>query len=151
MIVWCDLPYLKITSDTKPHTCVRQPLPTDTDDEKKDKHKKPFLNKTRIMWTIEYLGSQYCFVIDKGYTWDGSSCPGMHLLPKLLTASCVHDTLCEDHSKCGNDRQLSSMVFREIGIESGVNKIFMHIAYNAVDNYQKIFGKDKNGKKWGKK
>jgi len=141
MIVWCDKPELKITSDVKPHTCVRQPLPTDTDDEKKDKREKPFLNKTRIMWTINYLGSQYCFVIEKGYTWDGSSCPCMHLLPKLLTSSMVHDTLCEAHYKCGNDRQLSSMVFREIGIKSGVNKFFMWIAYHAVDNYQKIFGK----------
>ena len=141
MITWCNLSYLKITSDTEPHTVVRQPLPSDTKEEKKSKREKPFLNKTRILWTINYLGSQYCFVIDKGYTWDGSSCPCMHLLPKLLTASMVHDTLCEDHSKCGFDRQLSSMVFREIGIKSGVNKTFMHIAYLAVDNYQKIFGK----------
>ena len=148
MVTWCDLPYLTITSDTEPHTCVRTPLPSDTDEEAKDKRKRPFLNKKRIVWNINYLGSQYCIVIPKGFTWDGSSCPGMHLLPKLLTASCIHDTLCNDHSKCGFDRQLSSMIFREIGIKSGVNKAFMYIAYHAVDNYQKIFGKDLEGRKW---
>ena len=62
MIVWCDLPYLKITSDTEPHTVVRKPLPTDSKDEKKDKKKRPYLNKTRVVWNVDYLGKQYCFV-----------------------------------------------------------------------------------------
>ena len=40
MIVWCDLSYLKITSDTEPHTAVRLPLPSDTEEEKREKKKK---------------------------------------------------------------------------------------------------------------
>ena len=148
MIVWCDKPELKITSDVEPHTCVRQPLPSDTEEEKKDKRQFPYLNKRRIMWDINYLGTQYCFVIEKGFKWDGATCLGLHHLPKLLTASCVHDKLCNDHSLVGNDRQLSTIVFREIGIKSGVNKQFMWIAYHVVDNFQKVFGRDLKGNKW---
>jgi hypothetical protein len=40
------------------------------------------------------------------------------------------------------------MIFREIGIASGVWKPFMKGAYHAVDNYQKVWGKDLQGKKW---
>ena len=40
------------------------------------------------------------------------------------------------------------MIFREIGIASGVNTPFMISAYHAVDNFQKLFGKDLEGNKW---
>ena len=148
MIIWSDLPYLKIVSDTEPHPTVRQELPSDSKEERKDKKKYPYLNKSRIMWDINYLGTQYCIVIEKGFKWDGASCPGLHHIPCLLTASMVHDKLCNIHSLVGNDRQLSSMIFREIGITSGAFKWFMNIAYHCVDNYQKIWGKDLKGNKW---
>lgn len=91
---------------------------------------------------------QYCILIPKGYTWDGASCPGLHHIPSLLNASMVHDMLCEDHSLVNHDRQLSSMIFREIGIASDMPKWFMNIAYHCVDNYQKLVGKDLKGRKW---
>jgi hypothetical protein len=40
------------------------------------------------------------------------------------------------------------MIFREIGIASGVNKPFMVGAYHAVDVYQKFCGRDLEGNKW---
>ena len=148
MIIWCDKDELFISSNKEPQTAVRKPLPSDTPEEKKDKRKKPYLNKVDVCFYINYLGSEYPVYIPKGYTWDGSSCPGFHHLPSLLNASMVHDVLCEEHRILRGDRQLSSIIFREIGIASGVNKAFIYLAYYAVDNYQKFFGKDKEGNKW---
>lgn len=139
MIVWCNKPELKITSDIEPCTTVQKILPTDSELIKKDKQRKPYLNKKRVLFTVDYLGSQYCILVHKGYTWDGSSCPTLHNVPALLNASMVHDVLCEKPELINKDRQLASMIFREIGITSGMNKIFMNIAYHCVECYQKLF------------
>jgi len=148
MIVWCDKPKLKITSDIEPYTAVLKPLPSDSEQEKQDKKRKPFINKKRVLFDIDYLGSKYCILIPKNYRWNGTNCLGLQFYPKLLNASMVHDIICEHHNFVGNDRQLSSMIFREIGIASGMNKIFMKTAYNCVDVFQKFFGKDFLGCRW---
>lgn len=148
MFIWCNKDYLKIVSDKVPQTAVRKPLPTDSKEERKDKAKKPYINKVEVTFYIDYLGSKYVVYIQRGYTWDGSSCPGFHHIPALLDASCLHDVLTENHKLINYDRQLSSMIFREMGIASGVNKAFMYTAYHLVDNFQKIFGKDNEGKRW---
>ena len=146
MIEWCDLPYLKIISDVEPHTAVRKPLPTDSKEEKKDKKNKPYLNKTRLMWDINYLGKQYCFVIERGYTWNGANIPrafwwliGSMGENDFLDGSMVHDIICENHNFVDNDRQLSSMIFREILKASGVSNLKANIMYLAVDKWQKYF------------
>lgn len=148
MIVWCNKPELSIISDIEPKTVVRTPLPSDSPEIKKDKKLYPYLNKLQIKFEINYLGITHYVPIKKGFTWDGSSCPGLHHIPSLLNASMLHDMICSDHSLIGYDRQLSSMVFREMGIASGVNILFMYGAYWCVDNYQKVFGRDKNGNRW---
>lgn len=148
MIVWCDKPYLKITSDVEPKTAVRKPLPSDTEEEKQDKKERPYLNKKDVIFTIDYLGTIYIIEIKKGYKWNGTNCIGLQYNPKLLDASCIHDFCCEHHYVVEYDRQLSSIIFREMGIASGVNKPFMWLAYHAVDNFQKVFGRDEQGKKW---
>jgi hypothetical protein len=148
MIVWCDKAELKITSDIAPITGVCTPLPSDSKATKEYKKKFPYINKKRVLFDINYLGTQYCFIVEKGFRWNGTNCLFLQHYPKLLDASMVHDLLCNKHELVNNDRQLSSMIFREIGISSGVNKAFMWVAYHAVDNYQKVCGKDLNGKKW---
>lgn len=150
MIVWCDKPELRITSDIEPDTAVRKPLPSDTPEERKDKKKFPYINKRRVLFDINYLGKQYCILIEKNFKWDGATCLGLHHLPKFLNPSMVHDKMCNDHSLVDYDRQLSSIIFREMCIASGVNRIFAYGAYNAVDNFQKVFGKDLKGNKWNK-
>lgn len=147
-IVWCDKPELKITSDIAPCTTVCKPLPSDSDEVKEYKKKFPYLNKKRVLFDVTYLGTQYCFVIEKGFRWNGTNCLFLQHYPKLLDASCVHDLLCNKHDLIDNDRQLSSMIFREIGIASGVWEPFMWGAYHCVDNFQKIRGKDLDGRKW---
>jgi len=148
MIVWCDKPELKITSDIEPCTAVLKPLPSDTLSEKQQKKKKPFVNKKRVLFDIDYLGSRFCILIPKGYRWNGTNCLGLQFNPKLLNASMVHDIICEHHEFVGNDRQLSSVIFREIGAASGMNRLFMQMAYHCVDNFQKVFGKDALGSPW---
>ena len=147
-IIWCDKPYLRITSDVEPSTGVIKPLPSDNDKVKKNKKKFPYINRKRVVFTVDYLGTIYPIKVAKGFRWNGTNCLGLQHNPKLLDASMVHDLLCNLHSLVDNDRQLSSMIFREIGIASGVNKAFMWTAYHAVDNFQKLFGKDLEGKKW---
>ena len=148
MIIWCEKSFLTIISDKIPQTAVLKPLPSDSKEERKDKKKKPYINKIDVIFYVNYLGQNYSIYIPKSYRWDGSSCPGLHNIPALLDASMIHDILCENHIIIDNDRQLSSMIFREMGIASGVNKAFMYCAYHAVDNFQKIFGKDKEGNRW---
>lgn len=148
MIVWTCKPELLITSDIEPQTAVRKPLPSDSEAEKKDKRNFPYINKRAVKWHIDYLGLVYDILIPKGFLWNGTNCIGLQYHPKLLNASMVHDALCNDHSLVGNDRQLSSIIFRELGIASGASKAFMWVAYSAVDNYQKIFGRDLEGNGW---
>lgn len=148
MIVWCNKPELKITSDIEPCTAVRKPLPFDSKEIRKDKRKFPYINKKRVLFDINYLGEQYCIVVEKDFKWDGATCLGLHHLPKFLNPSMLHDKMCNHHELIGNDRQLSSMIFREMCIASGVNTTFAHIAYHAVDNFQKVFGRDLEGKGW---
>ena len=148
MIVWCDKPELTITSDVIPDTGVCKPLPTDGEELRKYKNKFPYINKKRVLFDVNYLGKQYCILVAKGFRWNGTNCLFLQHYPKLLDASMVHDLLCNCHDLVDDDRQLSSMIFREIGIASGVWKPFMYVAYHAVDNYQKLFGKDLYGNKW---
>lgn len=147
-IIWTDKEELMIQSTSEPKTCVLKPLPTDTEIERISKKLYPYMNKKDIIFNINYLGEQYTISIPKGFRWNGTNCIGLQHNPKLLNASMCHDFLCNYHNKIGNDRQLSSIIFRELGIASGVNKTFMWIAYFAVDNFQKFFGKDINGNKW---
>ena len=148
MIIWCEKPELKIYSDIVPITTVCKPLPDDSKELKKYKRLFPYRNVKDVVFYVEYLGTKYEIFIHEGFRWNGTNCLGLQHYPKLLDASMVHDLLCNNHDLVNQDRQLSSMIFREIGIASGVNKAFMYVAYNAVDNFQKVAGKDINGKKW---
>lgn len=148
MITWCDKPELRITSDIAPITGVCTPLPSDSKKEKKWKKKFPYINKRKVIFDVDCLGKLYKIPIKKNFRWNGTNCLFLQHYPKLLDASMIHDLLCNCHELVDNDRQLSSMIFREIGIASGVNKSFMWIAYHAVDNYQKLFGRDLQGRKW---
>lgn len=151
-VIWCNKPELKIVSDIEPCTWVRKPLPSDTNTQKKDKKTKPYENKKRVLFDINYLGKQYCILIEKGYCWNGANIPrpfwwliGSMGENEFLNASMVHDKLTENHHLIDYDRQLSSMIFREMLIASGVSKVKAQIMYKAVDVYQKMFCK------WDKK
>ena len=146
MIVWCDKDYLKITSDKEPRTAVRKPLPSDSEEERKDKNNKPYLNKIDVTFTVNYLGTVHVIDIHKGYTWNGANIPrclwwliGSMGESEFLNASMLHDRLTEKKCLIAYDRQLSSIIFRELLIASGVSKLKSNIMYKSVDIYQKLF------------
>lgn len=144
MIIWCNENYLNIVSDKEPETGVRKPLPSDTAEERRGKLEKPFINRKDVTFYINYLGSKYTVEIKKGYTWDGATIPrlfwriiGSKDDNSFLNASLVHDRICEEKSLINYDRQLGSIIFREILLASGVTEIKAYIMYYAVDIFQK--------------
>lgn len=146
MITWCDKSYLSITSNKEPHTDVRKPVPSDTISEREIKLGRPYINKTDVQFEINYLGTVYIIDIPKGYAWDGASIPRIFwriIGPKgdntFLNASMVHDIICENKYLVAYDRQLSSIILREILLASGVAKWRANTMYNIVDFYQKYF------------
>lgn len=146
MIIWCNKDYLFIMSDKAPQTGVIKPLPSDTIEERKEKLAKPYVNKIAVTFNVNYLGSQYLIEIPRLYRWDGASIPrvfwrliGANGESDFLDASMVHDILCENKNIVNYDRQLSSMIFREILIGSGVSKFKANLMYKCVDIFQKYF------------
>lgn len=148
MIVWCNKEDFIIASDIIPSTGVLKPLPSDTLEVRKNKKRKPYINKKRVIFVVKYLGMEYMIPIQKGYCWDGTTCLGLHHLPFLLDASMVHDILCEKHSLVANDMKLCNMIFREIGLSAGGWKWFMYGAYHVLNWFQKHFGRDEYGRRW---
>lgn len=151
MITWYEDKDLKIYTDSEPKTAVLKPLPSDTKEEKKDKKKKPFLNKRRVIFTIFHKENQYCILIEKGYRWNGSNIPrglwaiiGSMENCQYLNASMIHDYLLDTKERkalINYNRELSSDIFYGMLIGSGVSKTKARIMRNAVDLYQKVFCK----------
>lgn len=138
---------IKISTDDVPFVCARATLPTHTKEEKKEIAKKPYLNKRNITFTIVAEGEEYKLFFPEGYTWDGASIPfgfrwiiGAKGNPKFLIPSMVHDKMCECHYLVGNNRNLSSRIFRELLIACGASKLKAQTMYLAVDNFQKLQG-----------
>lgn len=151
MIVWCIKPELSIISDIEPKTTVRKPLPCDSQEERESKKKYPYLNKKDVNFRVNYLGVEFLIDIPKGYCWNGADIPsclwwciGSKDASQFLNASMVHDRIMERKCLVAYDRQLSSIIFREILIASGVGKLKAKLMYNAVDFYQKYFCDWKN-------
>lgn len=133
-------------SNNEPITGVRKPLPSDTKEERQEKLDKPFINKLDVIFNVDYLGSHYEIEIPRLYCWNGADVPrifwrliGSPDNPNFLTASMIHDYMVTNRECVNNDRQLSSIIFRELLIGSGVSKIKAYIMYYAVDIYQKLF------------
>ena len=133
---------LQITIDIPPCVAVKDALIY-----LKEELKKPFINKKRVAMRVFYKDEQYFIVIPKGYDWDGATIPygfrwiiGAKTSPEFLIPSMFHDRLCENHDFIKNDRYLSSLIFRELLIACGVGKFKANVMFNAVDNFQKIFG-----------
>lgn len=146
MVIWCYKSYLTIRSDKEPNTDVLKPLPSDTIQEREQKLNKPYVNKTKVLFEIDYLGTVYIIDIPKNYRWDGASIPRIFwriIGPKgdttFLNASMVHDIICENKYLVAYDRQLSSIILREMLLASGVAKWRAIIMYNIVDFVQKYF------------
>ena len=124
-----------------PEIDVREVLPYE---ELEDKNKKPFITKKSALIKIKYEDKKksYTKIIsnESNYKYDGASIPfkiGKGNM-KLLIPSLYHDIMCEDKSKIDYHRNLSSLIFRELLKQCGVNKVMAQLMYLAVDNYQRF-------------
>lgn len=143
-MIFCDKEKIKIESDIKPCVCARTVLPDMNELEILDIETKPFLNKRGVVYKISYGKTEYPIYISKGYTWDGASIPfGFRWIlggkgnPEFLIPSCVHDKICENKRLIGYNRELSSLIFKELLLACGCGKFRAQIMFLAVDNYQK--------------
>ena len=114
-IVWCDKPELRITSDVAPCTGVCKPLPSDSKAVKKYKKKFPYINRKRVIFTIDYLGTVYNIKIAKGFRWNGTNCLGLQHNPKFRTNKSEYNYNCARTTPSNdNDFLLTSIVEREL-------------------------------------
>lgn len=108
--------------------------------------KKPFV----LLNNVYYLSGDYKNLesygirINKGYNWDGASIPrflwrvvGSQYNPEFLPASMVHDWLTENKDFILADGvKISSLIFRDILVLSGVPKLKANIMMSAVYCFQ---------------
>ena len=144
-MIFCSKEDIRIESDVKPCVCARTILPNMTAKEIEDIKKKPYMNKKGITYTINYKGKEYRMYIPKDYTWDGATIPfGFRWIlggkgnPAFLTASCVHDKMCECKWLVNYNRELSSIIFKELLLACGCGRTKAKIMYLAVNNFQKL-------------
>lgn len=104
----------------------------------------------KLLNNVEYLSGKYCgkdiyrIFIPKGYTWNGANIPrflwrivGSQYNPEFLPASMVHDWLCENKQFIIQDgAKISSIIFRDILVDTGVPKIKANIMATAVYAFQ---------------
>lgn len=147
MIAWSDYDGIIITSDVEPRVAVRLILPSDTAFERKSKKQRPFISKREIKWLIQTPSTNYTIPIPKNYCYDGASIPrafwrliGSKESDEFLIGAMVHDFMCENHGVIGNDRELSSEVFKRLLLACGVSKTKAQIMYLAVNNFQRFCG-----------
>ena len=125
-------------------------------EEKKLAKKKPFVVTKGFKVLVLFEGRQYFFKIPKGYRWNGANVPsfawiliGQRTDPRFKLASCIHDYMCEHHKVVDYNRYLSTLIFvtccRHFG-DFPAWKLFA--MKHSIDNYQKVLGKDEEGKRW---
>lgn len=125
-------------------------------EEKQKALKKPFLVMADIKISVYYKLKNYVFTIERGYDWNGANVPAFARIliaqgtePRFMLPSCVHDYMCEHHEVIGNDRYLSTLIFETLCMHFGkFNAVKRWLMFHGVDNWQKVFGRDLNKKRW---
>ncbi len=133
---------LSVTLYGDPDVTVREVLPYTP---LEDKNQKPFLTQKAASIKVTALDKKNNLIIfnianECNYIYDGATIPfkiGKGNM-KLLIPSLYHDIMCEDKRKIGFHRNLSSLIFRELLLQCGVNKIAAQLMYLAVDNFQRF-------------
>lgn len=149
MIDWACDEYVLVSFDKEPFVQVRTIKPDMTPFEKRSIAKYPFCCKKPLKVLIfdNKKFRQYLFEIKSGYCYDGASIPrvfwrliGSNTNAEFLVPSLIHDVLCENHQYIGNDRELSSRVFRALLISAGVSELKANVMFEAVNLFQALFG-----------
>lgn len=155
LLWYCDED-IAIFFDKEPkHNTIEYP-PNATKEQIKDIDNKPYILEEDLYVKIQYKNNTSYLFIPKGYRWNGANIPvGVWALilnpddPKIRLASCIHDFCCENHRDCRDDRYLSTMLLCSLCRVTGTPSYKVFLIFHSVDNYQKLFGKDQYGKKWG--
>ena len=154
---WFEDEQVKIEFDKIPKTNTLDYMPWAKKEEIKEVDEKPYINRVGLWVKITYRNKVIYFYIPKGYRWNGANIPALVWLiignpddPKFRLASMIHDWLCEYHKDCGDDRYLSTIIFCGLLKVANVPDWKIFLCKHNVDNFQKLFGKDLNGNKWGK-
>lgn len=127
-----------------------------SNEEKKLAKKKPFVVTKGFKVLVLFEGRQYFFKIPKGYRWNGANVPsfawiliGQRTDPRFKLASCIHDYMCEHHKVVDYNRYLSTLIFVTCCQHFGDFPAWKLFAMkHSIDNYQKVLGKDEEGKRW---
>lgn len=131
---------IKLSLNKMPHIHARAIYPTDTEEERKDKNRKQFINCITSILTVCLNDEQFSITALKGYCFDGATIPfgiGKGNM-KLLVPALFHDIMCDRKELVNFDRNLSSRIFRELLIICGVPKWKAQLMYLAVDNFQRF-------------
>lgn len=155
-ILWyCD-PDIAIFFNGIPNHTTLEYTPKATTDEVKDIDSKPYILNKELKIKIQYKNETTFITIPKGYRWNGANIPSFAWVlianpddPKVRLASMVHDFCCENHVVCRDDRYLSTKLLCSLCKSAKMNTLKVSTMFHTVDNFQKLFGKDKYGKKWG--
>lgn len=131
---------IKVELYGDPDIKTNKVLPTDDEETVKVKNKKPFIATQSALIKVEYKKNIYYIANDTNYPFDGATIPfgiGKGDM-KLQIPALFHDIICDDKSKVGFNRYLSSLIFRELLIQCKMNKCIAYIMFHAVDNWQKF-------------
>ena len=128
------------------------------------KKRLPFRLNNLVTVVIVTNKLTFQFSIHNGYCWNGADIPrflwniiGSRTDNDFLIASLMHDYMLDFKFKILSEsldnqltleeyRRLTSLIFREIIIAQGTNKIKANIMCMAVDTFQRFFNKEK----WGR-
>jgi len=143
-----------VTFDVTPIVCVRVIEADDTNEIKREKKKYPFKLHNDVPVNVITNKRIFSFTIPSKYIWNGADIPrtfwrciGSPTDNTFLIASMVHDYLLENKSYIFKDilqssmkvkeyRRLTTLVFRKILKDSGVNTVKANIMSWCVDVYQ---------------
>lgn len=123
---------------------VREVLPSDSEETRKDKQKFPFIARKKAILKIAYIDSKgelytTAFSNPVNFKFDGATIPfgiGKGNM-KLPIPAMWHDIMCKHKEKINYNRYLSSLVFKELLLQCGVNRAIANFMFFCVDNWQK--------------
>lgn len=167
-ITWFEDKRLKIEFNREPKTETLEypPMPENVTVEQFDERKriiedidlKPYIVRHDLWIKITYNKKVSYIFIPKGYRWNGANIPSFAWVligtpddPKFRLASMIHDWLCEHHEDARNDRYLCTLIFCSLCKVAGVTPWRVSLEFHAVDNFQKVAGRDLQGHKWNYK